>query len=846
MANPNIQEIHPLSFMQQALLLHHISEKDDQGLLYVNCQLSGEMDLDIFQRSWNLFIKNEPVLRTTIHWENLSKPIQVVHRECDIKIDYLDWTAIKDEEFQRKLDEINQQELRAGINLGNAPVMRLSLIKISAFKYQLIWICHHILLDGWSSYLVLEQILKYYDQLHRGTVPHVVKSSNYFNYLKWCKEIDKSQAESFWKNNLKGLELPTLISNSPNSESTDSEFASCERTIPGKDLQGMAKELHISLNVLYQGLWGIIISKYLDRKDIVIGITVSGRNVPNYPEAEGIIGMLMNVIPLRINLSKYKNQSLADFLKTIQKSILDLTRYETLGLNEILYYKNWSSNLALFDSLFVFENFVNKRQESKQVLESSNYSSGITTTYPATLTILPGDQTSISIKYNRSKIEDLVAEEMINNLEKLCRIVAEAKSSSVDMLLNKVNFSSLHPEALTELKLDNTQDATHYEKLLIYNRNIEGTSIHQLNKRPEMVGQYVPPESMLQLKLTQLWEDVFGWYPIGIQDNFFDIGGTSMMAVQLFSQIDQNLAISLPPTTLLEAPNIESISQQIDKKGEDERWAVLVPLRSTGSKRPLFCLHAGGAHVLFYHDLAKNLSTEQPVYAIQPLGLEGKMESHKSIREMASYYIGEIRKVQPNGPYAILGTCFSDAVALEMANQLKTINETVDPLIIVDSEPFGMDLTKSSTKEKLFRYFNLAKDGKFHLLKEIVKGRINKLRNIQPFFEGYKKYEGIKQEQLKNLEQFRNDLSNLYLDYQWEEYDGDVTFVQCQEYSERPWRHKVIETWKQVIKGNIDVQVVPGHHLTLFEEPEVKGLANQVQKCVDNYVGREKVNEATV
>ena len=176
--------------------------------------------------------------------------------------------------------------------------------------------------------------------------------------------------------------------------------------------------------------------------------------------------------------------------------------------------------------------------------------------------------------------------------------------------------------------------------------------------------------------------------PIGVTDNIFELGVDSVIAAQLFAQIEKKLGMDLPPAPLFEAPTIESLAALLSGAGEDRnsrRWTSLVELQPHGSRTPLFCVHGGAGTVLLFHPLASYLAPERPVYAFQAQGLYGRELPHTNFEDMAAHYIKEMRTVQPHGPYLLTGWCSGGIIAFEMAQQLARMREEVAMLATLNA-----------------------------------------------------------------------------------------------------------------------------------------------------------------
>ncbi|MCP4260582.1 MAG: amino acid adenylation domain-containing protein, partial [Planctomycetes bacterium] len=185
------------------------------------------------------------------------------------------------------------------------------------------------------------------------------------------------------------------------------------------------------------------------------------------------------------------------------------------------------------------------------------------------------------------------------------------------------------------------------------------------------IDEYVAPHDVLELQLTKLWEKTIGVSPISVTDNFFDIGGHSLLAVRLFSRIEKTIGAKLPLALLYQASTIEQLAVFLKEKNWQAAWSCLVPIRPGGSKPPLFLIHGAGGNVLLYRQLVQHLGSDHPVYGLQAKGLDGNEPFHTRIEDMAAEYISEIQKLQPDGPYYLGGYCMGGGIAYEMARQLE-------------------------------------------------------------------------------------------------------------------------------------------------------------------------------
>jgi amino acid adenylation domain-containing protein len=236
----------------------------------------------------------------------------------------------------------------------------------------------------------------------------------------------------------------------------------------------------------------------------------------------------------------------------------------------------------------------------------------------------------------------------------------------------------------------------------------------------ELYETYVPPRDAIELRLTQIWERLLSFYPIGVMDSFFEIGGDSLSAIDLMLTIEKEFQCQLPITALIQSPTIADIAGVLHGEGKVGNLDSLVPIRVQGSRPPLFCVHADGS-VFIYRRFAKYLDPSIPIYGLQAHGLANpKHEPYRHIEEMAAHYVREILTVQPHGPYYLCAFSVGGLIIFEMARQLHATGEQVAFLGLLDAH--GPDYperipTKNRATYKASVHLNTLR---FHDLKGIV------------------------------------------------------------------------------------------------------------------------------
>jgi amino acid adenylation domain-containing protein len=201
----------------------------------------------------------------------------------------------------------------------------------------------------------------------------------------------------------------------------------------------------------------------------------------------------------------------------------------------------------------------------------------------------------------------------------------------------------------------------------------------------EAGSQAVRPQRQLETRLLAIFQEVLKRKPIGLDDDFFRLGGHSLLAARLFVQIEKELAVQLPLATLFQSPTIRTLADRIEERVKPPNWNSLVPIRTRGSKPPLFLVHGAEGNVLLYRNLAESLGTDQPVYGLQSQGLAGGEVFEPKIESIAAKYVDEIQSVQPIGPYYLGGYCLGGTIAFEIAQQLRRAGHSIALLALFET-----------------------------------------------------------------------------------------------------------------------------------------------------------------
>jgi thioesterase domain-containing protein len=312
-----------------------------------------------------------------------------------------------------------------------------------------------------------------------------------------------------------------------------------------------------------------------------------------------------------------------------------------------------------------------------------------------------------------------------------------------------------------------------------------------------------------------------------------------------FSEMEKALGKRLPLAALFQAPTVEEIAGIIREETSVEAWSALVPISPGGTRPPFYCVHAVGGNVLTYADLARRLGPDQPVYGLQAVGLDGLRPPHATLEEMGRHYAAEIRRFQPEGPYALGGTSAGGLIAYEVARQLEAAGYRVSLLALFDTYAPGSIRRRPGISSFRFRLYRAIDRFLLHFENFLVAERFGKatyiaVKSRRLGIELRNRWRRFRHVPLPPaLQRVQNAVSGALRSYVPGPYGGLVTLFRA---NSRPRGYDMDPTlgWSQLAARGVEVFDVPGYHGALVYEPRVAALAGKLRVCLQ----REGTGEA--
>jgi amino acid adenylation domain-containing protein len=440
MSTKNIEDVYPLSPMQEGLLFHTLYAPE--GGLYVTqipFNIKG-LDVHAFRRAWERIIDRYATFRTAFVWKNIDRPMQVVGRRAQLSFKIEDWRDLPAAEQEARFNLYLEDDRRRGFKLNVAPLLRIVLFQTGEGAYKFLLSHHHLLIDGWSMSLVFKEALALYEAFRKGHDLDLEPTPPFKNYIAWLQKQDLKEAEVFWRNALKGFTAPTplVVDRIPGRALSAEEIYAEEFVVlpPAvmSSLQSLVRQHQLTVNTVLQGAWALLLGRYSGQTDVAFGVVVAGRPA----EVAGIelmVGLFINNLAARVRIAP--ERPAVGWLKEVQEQQVEVRQYEHSPLSLVQTWSEVPSGERLFDSIVSFQNFPvsdSLAEDTKGVFESIHTIE--TGTYPLTLMASAGNELVVSIRYDRRFFDAATAARIAGHLQILLEgIVANPQQRVSDLPL---------------------------------------------------------------------------------------------------------------------------------------------------------------------------------------------------------------------------------------------------------------------------------------------------------------------------------------------------------------------------------------------------------------------------
>ncbi|HKH46438.1 MAG TPA: amino acid adenylation domain-containing protein, partial [Thermoanaerobaculia bacterium] len=422
----NVEDIYPLTPLQSGMLFHSLMAPESG--VYVNqvtCTLPADLDGRLFQQAWEKLVQRHAVLRTAFLWDGLEEPLQVVRKKVTLPWQDLDWRGVPAEEQKRRFEELRHRERHTPLSLSKAPLMRFSVIRFDR-ELGFIWTFHHLLLDGWSLPLLVQELVSIYTALKEGRGLVLPPVRPFSDYITWLQRQEAAKVEPFWRGDLAGFTAPNSLGLAPRAGAERASGHAVHRIQLSREvteeLQALATRHRLTLQTVTLGAWAVLVSRYSGEEDVVFGNVVSGRPAA-LPGVETMVGIFVNTLPVRVRVDGA--EPLAPWLQRLQERQLARQELEHTPLTQIQRWSEVPAGSPLFETLYVFENYPSAEDDSSSSLRIGNLQTFESTNYPLTLALMTGDRLGLQLMLDRARVDEETALRLLGHLGTLLAGMAE-------------------------------------------------------------------------------------------------------------------------------------------------------------------------------------------------------------------------------------------------------------------------------------------------------------------------------------------------------------------------------------------------------------------------------------
>ncbi|MGB9234323.1 MAG: condensation domain-containing protein [Terriglobales bacterium] len=784
-------------------------------------RLTGKADIAQLNESLQLLVDRHETLRTTFE-KSGEDLLQIIHPSQPMELPITGLDLVPEASREQKLWESIRAEASSPFDLATGPLVRARLFRLAAEEHVLQITTHHIIVDGWSQNVIQQDLWKIYEAVSQGARPGLPPLSiQYGDFAHWQEEWLKSEAAAeqiaFWKKQLEPplpvLEFPT---DRPPTNRPASQGAMETLLLPG-DLTQSLKDLSRAegvtpFTVLLAG-YAALLCRYAGQDEIIVGSPVANRR----PETEPLIGPFASPITLRLKLAG--NPTLKELVTRVRDVTLDALNnadvpFEVL-MDEIAVRSVHGRN-PLSQCYFFYQLAFLRPRELNQLTVSPLPDFGLGTHFELQMGLLERREgVRAQLEYNPDLFDAATIRKVLEDYRKVLEQMRDVPEARLDELqISAPRQRKQQPAAMPDPQKD---------------------SDSALDR----------PADETEKKLQKIWESLLGVAPIGLNQEYFELGGTSILAVRLFARIAREFQRKLPLSVLFEAPTIAQLAKHLREPVEQSAWSPLVVIQPKGSRPPFFCIHGGGGNVLIYRDLSRHLGPEQPFYGLQAQGLDGERPCLDKIEAMASLYVKEIRRIQPHGPYYLGGYCMGGTVAYEMAQLLKVQGEEVALLALFDTMNW-CSIPADNTFRRLrqfsqrleyhvknFLLLDMGEKKKFLAEKvKVLRSRMQIWRGI--FLNKFGANATENKSETRVLGEMWQINDRACVVYQAKPYDGVVTdFRPMRQYAKyRPAEND----WNRLALGGLEVMTLPVYPAGMLLEPFVKHLAEGLKATISRTI----------
>jgi amino acid adenylation domain-containing protein len=551
-----VESLHPLSPAQEGMLADSLAAGSGAYVEHLVCPLEGALDADAFAAAWERLAARHPVLRSAFVWKGLPEPRQFALSAGAPPLAREDWSALEDDEAEARLADRIAADRAAGFDPGRPPLLRAALLRRGPARSWLVWSYHHILVDGWSLPILLEDLLALYGAERGGPAPPPAPAATAFaRHVAWLRARDAAPDEAYWRGRLRGFAEPTPVAaRAPAEGAGEGAESAGEVDVQAQaevldGLRARARALRLPLNALVQAAWAAFLGRWSGRGDVVFGTTVSGRRADD-EAGERAVGMYVATLPVRVALDPAL--PVDGWLGEVGRALLEAGEHAHAPPAAVRAAAEVPLALPLYDSLLVFENYPAEAGRlaggGVRVVGDGVRLEGGRTRFAVTALVSAGDALRVRLIHDPARVRADDARRAADRFAALLAALADGSAETVGELLERVSAG--------------------------------GAAEPDPAGAARAAGAGGPPRTVAERLLAELWSATLGVQGVGRDDGFFALGGHSLLAARLAEGVRAAFGVDLPLDALFQAPTVAAMAERLSQasaRAEEEPLPRIVP-----------------------------------------------------------------------------------------------------------------------------------------------------------------------------------------------------------------------------------------------------------------------------
>jgi hypothetical protein len=506
----------------------------DVGFEQWQLTIEGKLSVPDYRRAWEHVVAQHEALRTAFQSKGLSQPCQVVVQDAVLPWHEEHLDNHQESEQARIIDAYVSADRARRFDLSEAPLMRLAMFRLGADRWHVVWTFHHLVIDGWSCPIIMADLAQAY-----AGGPPTPPASSFKQFVHW-QAANSAGHESYWREALAGVSSPTPLPYGADSRARHAAPAEWRTTIPESIVNRLvvgARRQRVTLGALFQAAWAVTLSGISGRDDVVFGLTMSGR--PPEIQVENTVGTFVNNVPIRIGVSQ--SQPAARVMTSLQARVNEVAEHQFLAPSRIHELSGIATHERVFDSLLIVQNYAGAEAPRRVGAHARivRLDAPIRTGYPVTVVVTPGSDIAVTLIVRDRSWSESMGQAVLDAFVGLTTTLLDAAGKSVGEVLG--GFRGL-PKAEAAPPLSGGGSAT-----------------------------FVQPRTALEAEITAVWQTVFGHSRFGVDANFFDLGGHSLLMIKAHEALQHRLSRTLSIVDLFEHPTIGALAKHLAGDLQDSR-----------------------------------------------------------------------------------------------------------------------------------------------------------------------------------------------------------------------------------------------------------------------------------